>query len=347
MNKRLGFTAIFLSATGMGLVGTLGRLATPVDPATGLKYITGDFLAFGRMLTGAIGFLIIILIAKKWETLRSTRISFSVFAGGFCIGASLALYVSSTLMTSIANAVFLIYTGPLFCTILARIFRKEIITKLNMVFLVLVFIGMLLTVGLVGWTAGEGFTLGMDLGANPDFPNKLLGDIFGLGSGVFYGLALFFYGYRADMSSEVRGLWNFIFGCVGAFVVMVLRILFIDSTNPFAVMTSQNWAWAFVLFVACGLIAIGFLVVAGKNLLAVEMSTAAYWECVVALLLGALIWKESLSFAGGLGGLLIVIGGVGPVLIATLNNRKRRRGRESIPTNLSGTTESTSNADVV
>ena len=43
MNQKLGFVSMILSATGMGLVGTFGRLSTPVDPATGSKYIIGDF----------------------------------------------------------------------------------------------------------------------------------------------------------------------------------------------------------------------------------------------------------------------------------------------------------------
>lgn len=313
MNKKLGFIAMLISATGMGLVGTFGRLATPVDPITGAKYITGDFLATGRMLTGALGFLLIILLTNKWSEFRRTRLSFAVVAGGLCIGASLALYVSSTLMTTIANAVFLIYTGPLFSALLARIFLKEAIRKFNALCLLLVFLGMIMTVGLVNWEAGS-LSFGLELGANPELPNKTIGDLFGLGSGVFYGLALFFYRYRSDIASEVRGFWNFVFGAIGALAVMAIRMKTLDPTNPFDVMSSRNWTWAAGMFVVCGFIAIGLLVVAGKNLLAVELSTTSYWECFVALVLGAIIWHESMTVVGALGGALILIGGVGPIL---------------------------------
>lgn len=313
MNKKLGFIAMLVSATGMGLVGTFGRLATPVDPATGTKYITGDFLATGRMLTGALGFLVIILLTHRWQDFRRTRLSFAVVAGGLCIGASLALYVSSTLMTTIANAVFLIYTGPLFSALLARIFLKEPIRKFNALCLLLVFLGMIMTVGLVNWGPG-GLSFGLELGANPELPNKTIGDLFGLGSGVFYGLALFFYRYRGDIPSEVRGFWNFIFGAVGALAVMTIRMKTLDPTNPFEVMTSRNWAWAVGMFLVCGFVAIGLLVVAGKNLLAVELSTTSYWECFVALVLGAIIWHESMTAVGAIGGALILIGGVGPII---------------------------------
>lgn len=315
MNKKLGFIAMILSATGMGFVGTLGRLSTPINPETNAKYIIGDFLAFGRMTIGALGFLVIILAVKKLHQLKNTRMSFSIIAGGLSIGTSLALYVSSTLMTSIANAVFLIYTGPLVSAILARIFLKEKISIRNGIFLALVFIGMLMTIGLIGYDAKDGFQFGLQIGTDPEFPNKILGDLFGLGSGVFYGLALFFYRYRGDVDSEVRGFWNFIFGAIGALVVMSLRIAFLDNTNPLKVMTATNWAWAFGLFVFCGLFAIGFLVVAGKHLLAVELSTVSYWECVVALVLGIAFWQESLTVVGAIGGALIIIGGMGPILL--------------------------------
>ena len=314
MNKKLGFTAMLPSATGMGSVATFGRLATPIDPETGARYITGDFLAFGRMTVGVLGMLVIIVLVKKLPELRRTRLSFSVVAGGLAIGMSLAFYVSATLMTTIANAVFLIYTGPLFSAILAWIFLKERIDLKNAFFLTLVFIGMIMTIGLINFVDGEGLRFGLDLGVNPEMPNKIMGDIFALASGVFYGLALFFYRFRGDIGEEVRSFWNFAFGAIGAIAIMIFRMNTLDPTNPLEVMTPTNWAWAVGMFVVCGLFAIGLLPVAGKHLLAVELSTVSYWECVVGILLGALVWNESMTLIGALGGLLIIIGGMGPML---------------------------------
>lgn len=331
MDKKIGFIAMFISATAMGLVGTFGRLATPVNPLTKVKYITGDFLATGRMIIGALGFLLIILFARKLSDLRRTRLSFAVVAGGLAIGASLALYVSSTLMTTIANAVFLIYTGPLFSAILARIFLKEKISKVNGVCLLLVFLGMIMTVGLVNYSSGAGLEFGLKLGADPSLPNKTMGDFFGLGSGLFYGLALFFYRYRGDIPSEIRGFWNFVFGAVGALCVMFIRIKTLDPTNPFDVMTSGNWAWAGGMFLICGFVAIGLLVVAGKNLAAVELSTTSYWECVVGLILGATIWQESLNAVGALGGALIILGGLGPILVDFVFAPRRSVAARTVP----------------
>lgn len=323
MNKKLGFIAILLSATGMGFVGFFGRFSVPTHVVDGetVKYILGDFLAFGRMTTGALGFLAIILITKKWNELRTTRISFSVVAGGLAIGCSLALYITSTLMTSIANAVFLIYTGPLFSTILARIFLKEPISLRNALLLGLVFIGMLMTIGLISY--GEnGLEVGLNLGAVPGFPMKVMGDMLGLGSGFFYGLALFLYRYRGDIGSEVRGFWNFIFGAVGAASIFLIRYTFLDQSLP-NVMTSENWAWAAGLFVICGFFAIGLLVVAGKHLKAVELSTTSYWETVVALIIGFAIFSEPMSGVAALGGVLIIVGGLGPIVFSLKKDKSK------------------------
>ncbi|MDC4233692.1 DMT family transporter [Actinomyces sp. B33] len=312
MNKRLGALAMVLSATGMGLVGTFSRGATD-----GLlpehKAVIGSFLAFGRMSFGVIGFLIIALATKKLSDVFHARITPAVVLGGISIGLSLGCYISSTLLTSIANAVFLIYTGPLFCTILARIFRKEKVSPLAAAFLSLVFIGMLMTIGIIGWENGRP-TFGLDLSASSaEYPLKPLGDLLGLLSGVFYGLALFFYGYRKDMDSIVRGTWNFIWAVVATLAMSIV----LRPWEGVSTFTGSNWAWGVGLFLVCGLFALGWLVVAGRNLPAVEMSTISYWECVVAIICGLLIFHESLDFVSGIGGLLIIIGGLAPIFVSS------------------------------
>ena len=310
MKKKLGAIAMLLSATGMGFVGTFSRGAT-AGLAPEHKAVIGSFLAFGRMTTGIIGFLIIAFATKKLADVFRARLTPGVILGGVAIGLSLGCYISSTLLTSIANAVFLIYTGPLFCTLLARIFRKEKISLLSGIFLTLVFIGMLMTIGIIGWENGAP-TFGLDLStASAEYPQKTLGDLLGLLSGVFYGLALFFYGYRKDMDSIVRGTWNFIWAAIATLAMsLILR-----PWEGVATFTTSNWIWAVGLFAFCGLFALGWLVVAGRNLPAVEMSTISYWECVVAILCGLLIFNESLDVVSGLGGLLIIIGGLAPIFV--------------------------------
>lgn len=328
MDKRLGAIAMLISATGMGLVGTFSRGATngliPDD-----KAVIGSFLASGRMLTGLLGFTILLLLTRKVGLFRRTRLSFAIVMGGISIGLSLGSYISSTLLTSIANAVFLIYTGPLFCTILARIFRKEKISPLNGMFLFIVFVGMLMTIGIIDFQDGA-FKFGLDLsGATPEFPKKTLGDLLGLLSGVFYGMALFFNGYRKDVDSIVRGVWNFVWASVAALAMAVV----LKPWHGVSTFTRSNWTWAVFLFIVCGLVALGFLVVAGRNLPAVEMSTISYWECPVAIVCGLVLFGETLTPIGMIGGLLIVGGGFAPIILDALarSREKARGGIAAVP----------------
>ena len=170
---------------------------------------------------------------------------------------------------------------------------------------------MLMTIGIIGWKDGAP-TFGLDLSAtSAEYPHKPLGDLLGLLSGVFYGLALFFYGYRKDMDSVVRGTWNFVWAAVATLVMsLVLR-----PWAGVATFTTSNWLWAVGLFIICGLFALGWIVVAGRNLPAVEMSTISYWECVVAIACGFFVFHESLDLVSGLGGLLIIIGGLAPIFV--------------------------------
>ena len=112
-DKKLGAIAMLLASTGMGLVGTISRIATN-GLAEAHKPAIDSFLAFGRMFVALIGFIVIVLASRKVALLRRTRLSFAVVMGGVSIGLSLGCYITSTLMTSLVNAVFLIYTGPIF-----------------------------------------------------------------------------------------------------------------------------------------------------------------------------------------------------------------------------------------
>ena len=113
-------------------------------------------------------------------------------------------------MTTVANSVLFIYTGPVICILLARIFRKEPMSVLQWICLVAVIIGTLFGNNIIGFTE-NGFEVSFSLEmSTPEYPQKGIGDIFGLLSGVFYGSSMFFNGYRKDADTTARGVWNFL-----------------------------------------------------------------------------------------------------------------------------------------
>ncbi|WP_206214817.1 MULTISPECIES: DMT family transporter [unclassified Adlercreutzia] len=324
MDKRRGVIALLVATTGMGLSGLLNRGSTRVDFFGG-ELVAGEsigaFMTVGRMGMGLVLFAILLVLTHKTALFRRTRISPAIVLGGLSVGVSFAFYLVSALLTSLANAVFLIYTGPLFCTLLARAFRKEPISRFQGLCLGAVFAGMLLTSGVVSVGSG-GVSVGFSLGAStPEFPQKGLGDALGLLSGVFYGLSLFFNGYRKDCDSTVRGVWNFLFATVGSLAVACAMC----AAWPLGevAMTPANWGFALALWIICGPVGLGFLLVAGRNLPAVEYSTISYWECVVSLLTSVLVFHEAMTAGTVIGGALIMLGGALPAFQALRGSAAR------------------------
>ena len=124
------------------------------------------------------------------------------------------------------------------------------------------------------------------------------------------------------MDSAVRGVWNFFWA---SFATLVMSII-MRPWHGVASFTTTNWIWAAALFIVCGLFALGFLIVAGRNLPAVEYSTISYWECPVVIVLGLLVWHEPLSPAGVVGGLLVIGGGMAPIVLDVVTRSRASAG---------------------
>ncbi len=289
-NRRLGVVAIVASATAMGTAGLFGRLATPADA------VIGEALTLGRMLVGALGMLVLLVISRHLGQLRRSRLSWSVVLGGVFLGISLATYLSATVLIDLSLAVVLHYIGPVLATLLARVMLKERISRPDLLSLAASFLGMMLAAGLIG------------VAPSAASDQQTLGIVLGVVSGVFYGAALLCYRYRSDMPADVRSFWNFAFGTLGTGAMVAL------ARPDLSGMTPTHWVWAGGFFLVCGLLALGLLVVAGKHLRAAELSGLSHWEVVVAMMIGAAAFGESVSLLAVLGAGLIVVGAVLPLL---------------------------------
>lgn len=338
MNLGLGTITMLISATGMGLVPLFSRWATRTDMFDATQGLNagdsiGALMAVGRMSMGILFFVVIVLATHKVEVFKKLKLTPAIALGGLCIGLSLSCYVTSTLMTTIANAVMFIYIGPVVCVILARIFRKEPMSALQWACLVVVFIGMLFGNGIIGF--GEnGFGVYFDLSsATEEFPQKALGDAFGLAAGLFYGSSMFFNGYRKDADTAARGVWNFIFATIGAgALTIVLNALGsqpgMENWALNVQFTTFNWIGAVLLWIICGPISLGTLLVAGRNLPAADYGTIAYWEVPVAIFIGLIVFSEALTINTVLGIVLIVGGGAIPSAKGMIAGKKQRKAEE-------------------
>lgn len=336
MNRKWGTIAMLISATGMGLVPLFSRWGTRTDMFDGLQGLNagdsvGALMATGRMTMGLIFFTILLFATHKVGVFKRLKVTPAIILGGVMIGLSLSCYVTATLLTTVANSVLFIYTGPVICILLARIFRKEPMSVLQWICLVAVIIGTLFGNNIMGFTE-NGFEISFSLEmSTPEYPQKGIGDIFGLLSGVFYGSSMFFNGYRKDADTTARGVWNFLAAALAALLVtLVMNFLGTSGVVPpnWALnlhLTAFNWVGAFLLFIFSGAVALGMLLVAGRNLPAADYGCIAYWEVPVALFVGLVVFGEALTVNTIIGGVLIIAGGAIPAVKGIIEGSRHEK----------------------
>ncbi len=319
--KLKGFIFMFLSSSAMGGIGAFGR------------YINapGDFISFGRNFIGFIALTVIFAVAARgnFKKLRTTKLSPAMVFSGIFLGLLSGLYVISTQYTTLANASFLIYTGPIYSTVLAAIFLKEKINGKGIACIAAVVLGMLFIVGII---TPQGLTLDLD-------PKWMFGNMIGLLSGVAYGLYLFIGRYRQDCDSNVRSWWNFLFASITILGLMAVDSLLsgglkytvkvngvqqVDAagqimTAPWDIFTMDATSWLVWIAAALitGFIAFHLLAYATKMLKAGELAAISYQETIMASLLGFVMFNEVLTPLQLVGGALIIAGGVSQIFFST------------------------------
>lgn len=307
--KLKGFGFMFLSSSLMGGIGAFAR------------YINapGDFIAFCRSFSGLICMTLIFLCVGGFRTVKAQRFSPSILFSGIFLGLLSSLYVISTQYTTLANASFLIYTGPIYSTVLASIFLKEPFKASMLGSLAAVILGTLLIVGIV---SEKGFGLDLD-------PKYTTGNMIALLSGVAYGLYLFVSRYRTDFDSNVRSFYNFLFAVLTIGTMLAVRwndlVYAVKDTKgnsisvpwDIATMPLNSWLVLIAAALITGFGAFYFLTVASRILLAGELATISYQETIMASILGMVLFSENLTTMQYLGGILIVGGGLSQIYLST------------------------------
>ena len=332
--KLKGFAFMFLSSSLMGGIGAFARY---VDSP-------GYFIAFCRSFSGFIAMTLISLNIGGFKTVRTTRFSPSLLLSGIFLGLLSALYVIGTQYTTLANASFLIYTGPIYSTILATIFLKEPFKPMMLCSLAAVVLGTLLIVQI---GSEDGFGLDLD-------PQYMFGNAIALASGVAYGLYLFVSRYRTDCDSNVRAWYNFLFAASTIAIMVAFRwsslmypvrefVNGVPTTtvdgdgNPVSLPWSMTGmgARSWIVLVAAALItgfgAFYFLTLASKILLAGELATISYQETIMASILGFILFHEHLTSMQLIGGVLIIAGGLSQVYFSTKGAASQKDSQKEMP----------------
>lgn len=190
---------------------------------------------------------------------------------------------------NVSIACVLLYTAPCFVTVMARIFFKELLTARKMICLVVAFAGCALVVGL---GSGEG-------GASP------FGIAVGLGSGIGYALYSIFGGVALKRYKPATfTFYTFLFAAlVMTPISQPLEIASLATSNAFALVVM------IALAVMCTVIPFGCYTIGLQHLEASKASIMAFVEPLVALLVGAFVFHDSLTLLNGVG-IICILGAV-------------------------------------
>ncbi len=281
----LGYLQIISAAL---IWGTYGLFVRALD-------YTPEYILFFRFLFGLIGLLIVTSVKNGFTTLKpSLRHWKWLLFPAFLTGLSWLCYTYAIDYTSVASAVFLIYTAPVFTVIFAPLILKE---KLEARTIAALIISLLGTASIIGYSSL------FETGSN------LVGNLIALLGGISYGLMALFI---KKAPASILGMPSNVI--VSSFIALALL--------PFVLVSSNQFSWKGILILmALGLFQQTFgatLFHLGlRSVKAQHASILTYVEPLAATMMAALFLHEAITPGSLLGGILIIGGGL---IIVVRNN---------------------------
>jgi len=151
MKKLLSLKVYIITIAGAACWGLIGLFITPLYDR---GFTPWDVVAIRGIFTFVILFLLMAIFYREQLRTRLKDHLFFAGAGIFSIAFFNFFYFEVFSQSSLSLAVTLLYTGPLFVTILSRLFFKEALTIRKGCALVLAVIGCAFVVGLLPFGQG-------------------------------------------------------------------------------------------------------------------------------------------------------------------------------------------------
>jgi drug/metabolite transporter (DMT)-like permease len=221
------------------------------------------------------------------RTERATAFDRPVLLAGLFFAGDLFFWHLAILGTTVANATFLATTAPIWVAFGAWLLTREMI-------------GVRTVVGLALCLSGGAALLGQSYGFAP---HRLLGDLFGLATAVFFGAYVL--AVRTARQRHGAGRMIFLSTVVTAACLFVIAVLFEPRVLP---RSAEGLAVLVVLAVVCQAAGQGLVAVALGTLPATFSALVIFIEAIAAAAFGWAILGEALGPVQVLGGILILIG---------------------------------------
>jgi drug/metabolite transporter (DMT)-like permease len=280
-DKSFAYGAVISSAILMGSLGIF------------VRNMSADamIIAFARL---SLGFIFLLGYLVLTGNLRAAKVTFSTYlvASGLSIGLCVWSYIKAIAHTSLTNAVFLLYLGPLLAVGFACFLLREKIVLSSVLLMSLAFVGCL-------------FVLQFDFSFSKA---DALGYVYGLLSALCYSLIIV---TNRKIPAQVPPLGR-------SFYQLLIAAL---SLSPFLAghninLSLQDLPWLLAVGFFQGFLGLTLMIFAIRHLTAYEYGILSYLEPVTATLIGVVIFAEPLSLLQALGGSLIILSGLAQLWVA-------------------------------
>lgn len=257
-----GIVTALLSALLMGTIGVFSKI-------TGLP---AETVTFFRLMLGA-GFMLLFLLATRQSGCLLQRPTWPVLVNGGMLAGFIIFYVQAMNLTTMANAIMLVYLAPLTASVIAHFFLGERLNRMSVA---------LIGAALFGFAMMMEFRIDFSTGSN-HFAGICLGLVAML---CYAGFILINRIIKAHVHVYTRTFYQLLTGAL-----VMLPFLLVNRPT----ISAENWLWLLGTGLFPGFLAILCAVIALSTLPAATFGTLAYFEPIAVIIFGWLIFKETLS----------------------------------------------------
>ncbi|MDP7179669.1 MAG: DMT family transporter [Candidatus Woesearchaeota archaeon] len=287
MNKYLKGSLLIVMA--MVLFATIGIFVRHID-------MPNPVIIFFTSLFASIVLLTYFAIKGRLKGLVDVGHKKTLFVSGILVSFTILLYFMAYSNTTLANAVLTHYTAPIFAALLAPFYLKEKLSKVTIFALAISFAGLIVI-------TSDSLSFG-----SPD----LLGIVYGVFSGLFYGLLILVdKKLLKDIDSKVVLVYQVV---IPTFFMAPFLFIFDFSLTAFNL--SLILVYVFALIITGTLLYFAGL----KHVKAQDAGIISYIEPVTVFIFGFLFFNEIPSIRTYIGGALILYSGY--LIIKTESERR-------------------------
>jgi drug/metabolite transporter, DME family len=274
-SEQKGYLELIIYSVLAGFVGVIVKLVQNLDVYS---------IVFFRASIATLFIFLIILFSKRIKGL-SISSPFRTLLVGLFQGLSIFLFFYSILNTSVSNAVFLIYTAPIFSVILAKIMLKEKIEKSTLAGIAVTLVGILFILDPAYFSFKS---------------EETLGNLMGLASGFFYSaMTLTAKPLMRKKSGYYAVFWQYLI--ISAMFVFFLKV------DSIAVVLENWWKLLIIGVISTG-IAFIFFYEGVKKVKGQKIFIVTALEPLTGTVLAMILLKEIPPLMTILGAVLIIYG---------------------------------------